>query len=94
MSDSVRIAITRDLFDEEGNLVIPGEGMALIDRIPRVEHEVLAEILPEIAPEQVATATLSSPPRSRGRPAPSPIASAWSPCSSWESATITSTSPP
>ena len=54
MSDSVRIAITRDLFDEEGNLVIPGEGLGLFDRMPGVEYEVLAGILPEIAPEQVA----------------------------------------
>ena len=31
------------------NLVIPG-GLALFDRIPGVEHEMLAELLPEIAP--------------------------------------------
>ena len=54
MSDTVRIAITRDLFDAGENLIIPGEGLGLFDRMPGVEHEMLAELLPEIAPGQVA----------------------------------------
>ena len=53
MNGTVRIAITRDLFDEEKNLIVPGEGLSLIEELAGVEYEMIAESLPAISPEQV-----------------------------------------
>ena len=53
MNGTVRIAITRDLFDEEKNLIVPGAGLSLIEELAGVEYEMIAEFLPAISPEQV-----------------------------------------
>jgi len=47
------IGITRDLFDEEGKLIIPGPGLKLIEDIPNVEYRIFEDIGPEVTPEQL-----------------------------------------
>lgn len=47
------VGITRDLFDGEGKIVIPGPGLKLLDEMPKVEYTIFASFLPEITPEQI-----------------------------------------
>jgi|TARA_B100000959_G_scaffold68122_1_gene72152 D-3-phosphoglycerate dehydrogenase len=51
--DLVKVGIARDLFDEEENLIIPGDGLKLLDQIPNIRYEMFAEYGPEITPAQV-----------------------------------------
>ena len=53
MKTSITIGITREFFDAEGNIAIPGPGLKLIDEMPGFEYRVFAEPHAEIAPEQV-----------------------------------------
>jgi len=54
MSKKARIGITRDLFDKDGKMIIPGPGLKLLDDIPDTEYEIFPELLPEIAPEHIS----------------------------------------
>jgi len=53
MSRKVRIGFTRDFLDKDGNFILPGPGLKLLDEMPNVEHEVFAEVLPEVTPQQI-----------------------------------------
>ena len=48
-----RIGITRDLFDKDGNFIIPGPGLKLLDEVPEIECQAFEEHLPEITPAQI-----------------------------------------
>lgn len=52
MSRKTRIGVTRNFFDKNGKLVFPGL-LGLFEGLPDVEHEVFAEFLPEVTPEQI-----------------------------------------
>jgi phosphoglycerate dehydrogenase-like enzyme len=52
MERKVRIAVTRDLFDNEGKSVSPGPGPKVLDEIPEVEWAMIPEYLTEVSPEQ------------------------------------------
>ena len=53
MKTRVKIGIARDLFDEEEQLIIPGEGLQLLDEMTGIEYEMLAEFLRPTAAGQV-----------------------------------------
>ncbi len=53
MGRKARIGITRDFFDEEGALWIPGPGLKLFDDIPNIEYAMIPEFKKEITPDQI-----------------------------------------
>jgi len=53
MTRKARVGFTRDFLDKEGNFILPGSGLKLLQEMPEIEHEVFAEFLPEITPEQI-----------------------------------------
>jgi phosphoglycerate dehydrogenase-like enzyme len=53
MGRKVRIGITRDCFDKEGNFMIPDPGLKLLDEMPGVEYEMFAEHFQEVSAEQI-----------------------------------------
>jgi phosphoglycerate dehydrogenase-like enzyme len=58
MTRKARVGITRDLFDKEGKLSIPGPGLKLLDDMPDVEYDIFGEFLPEITPGQIGDADM------------------------------------
>lgn len=52
MGRKVRVAVTRDLFDEEGKSVSPGSGPSVLDQLLDVEWDKFQEYLTEVTPEQ------------------------------------------
>jgi phosphoglycerate dehydrogenase-like enzyme len=52
MAAKAILGITREFFDEDGGLKIPGPGLKLLDEIPAIDYQMFAEFLPEIAAEQ------------------------------------------
>ncbi len=53
MATKATLGITREFFDEEGNLTMPGPGLKLLDDLPGLEYHVFDEWIREIPPEQV-----------------------------------------
>ena len=53
MSEKIVIGITREFFDAEGNLALPGPGLKLFDEMPGFEYRVFSEDLPVVTPGQV-----------------------------------------
>ena len=53
MSKKARIGITRDLFDKDGKMIIPGPGLKLLDDMPDTEYEIFPELIPEITPDLI-----------------------------------------
>jgi phosphoglycerate dehydrogenase-like enzyme len=53
MGRATRIGITKDTIDLEGNFIAPGPGLSLLDGMARVEYEVFADSLTEVAPRQL-----------------------------------------
>ena len=53
MDTKVRLGITRDMFDPDGNLLIPGPGLELLNDMPEIEYQMFDQFLPEVAAEQV-----------------------------------------
>jgi D-3-phosphoglycerate dehydrogenase len=53
MSRKVRIGITRDLFDKERRFIMPCPGPKLLEEMPNLEYEVLADFSKEVRPEQI-----------------------------------------
>ncbi len=53
MSDKIVIGITREFFDAEGKLTLPGPGLKLFDEMPGFEYRVFDEDLSVVTPEQV-----------------------------------------
>ncbi len=54
MGRKARVAVTRDLFDEEGKSVSPGPGPSVLDKMPDVEWDKFQEYQREVTPEQIA----------------------------------------
>jgi len=52
MNRKVRVAVTRDLFDEKGKSVSPRPGPSVLDLMPDVEWDRFQEYLTEVIPEQ------------------------------------------
>ena len=53
MARKARVGITRDFFNEEGKLWIPGPGLKLFDDIPNIEYAMIPEFKKEITPDQI-----------------------------------------
>ncbi len=53
MGRKARIGLTRDFFNEEGKLWIPGPGLKLLDDMPGVEYEMIPAFKKEITPDQI-----------------------------------------
>ena len=53
MSWKARVGFTRDYLDKEGNFVIPGPGLKLLEEMPNTEHEIFPEIVPEATPQLI-----------------------------------------
>jgi phosphoglycerate dehydrogenase-like enzyme len=54
MARKVKVAITREYIDEDGQFMVPGPGLALLDEMPNVEYTILPEFNPLVTPEQIA----------------------------------------
>ena len=52
MEAKARLGITRDFFSAEGELLIPGPGLKLLDEISALEYQMLDEFLPEVSAAQ------------------------------------------
>ena len=52
MERKVRLGITRDLFDPDGNLIIPGPGLEMLNEMPEIEYQMFDQYLPEVTAEQ------------------------------------------
>ena len=44
MTNKARIGITRDLFDKDGKVIIPGPGLKLLDDIPDIEYKIFPRV--------------------------------------------------
>ncbi|MBN2404257.1 MAG: dehydrogenase [Coriobacteriia bacterium] len=53
MARKARIAITREYIDDEGEFMVPGPGLALLDAMPGVEYRILPIFNARITPEQI-----------------------------------------
>ena len=53
MNTNITIGITREFFDAEGNLTIPGPGLKLFDEMPGFEYRIFSEVHSEVTPEQL-----------------------------------------
>ena len=53
MSAKATLGITREFFDDDGNLTMPGPGLKLLDDLPGLEYRVFDEWIREIPPEHV-----------------------------------------
>ena len=48
-----KVGFTKDLFDKDGKLILPGPVFKLLDEIPDVKYELFSEHLPEVTPGQI-----------------------------------------
>ena len=53
MNKNVTLGITRDLFDADGKLDIPGPGLKLLDEMPEIHYRMFDQFLPEVTAEQI-----------------------------------------
>lgn len=53
MNRRVTLGITRDMFDPDGKLTIPGPGLELLNEMPEIDCRMFDQFLPEVAAEQV-----------------------------------------
>ena len=53
MERKITLGITRDIFDAEGNLDIPGPGLKLLDEMPEIQYRMFDQFLPEITAQQI-----------------------------------------
>lgn len=53
MSKTATLGITREFFDTDGNLTMPGPGLKLLDGIPGLTYHAFEQALLEVSPEQV-----------------------------------------
>lgn len=53
MARKITLGITRDIFDAEGNLDIPGPGLELLDEMPEIQYRRFDQFLPEVSAEQI-----------------------------------------
>lgn len=53
MEGKITLGITRDIFDADGQLDIPGPGLALLDEMPEIQYRRFDQFLPEVTTEQI-----------------------------------------
>ena len=53
MSRTIKVGLTRDLFDKDGNPITPGPSLKLLEDMLGTDYEIFTEYLPEVTPEQV-----------------------------------------
>lgn len=53
MDGKIILGITRDIFDADGKLDIPGPGLELLNDMPEIEYRMFDQFLPEISAEQI-----------------------------------------
>ena len=53
MDRKVTLGITRDIFDADGNLDIPGPGIKLLNEMPEIQYRKFDQFLPEVTAEQI-----------------------------------------
>lgn len=53
MGQKITLGITRDMFDADGKLDIPGPGLELLDEMPEIEYRMFDQFLPEVTAEQI-----------------------------------------
>lgn len=53
MSRKVKIGITRDMLNQDGQVAVPGPWLESLDEIPNADCEVFPEFSPEVTPEQI-----------------------------------------
>ena len=53
MESKVTLGITRDMFDADGKLDIPGPGLELLDEMPEIQYRRFDQFLPEVTAAQV-----------------------------------------
>ena len=53
MESKVTLGITRDMFDADGKLDIPGPGLELLDEMPEIQYRMFDQFLPEVTAAQV-----------------------------------------
>lgn len=53
MDGKITLGITRDIFDADGNLDIPGPGLKLLDEMPEIHYRMFDQFLTEVTTEQI-----------------------------------------
>ena len=53
MEGKITLGITRDIFDADGNLDIPGPGLKLLNDMPEIHHRMFDQFLTEVTAEQI-----------------------------------------
>lgn len=53
MNAKAMLGITREFFDDDGNLNMPGPGLKLLDEMHEIDYRVFEHSLPEISPKQL-----------------------------------------
>jgi len=53
MGRKARIGFTRDYYDQDGNFILDCPGYRSLEKMPDMEREVFAEMLPEVTPLQI-----------------------------------------
>jgi len=54
ISNTFRVGLSADFCDDAGKPVFPDIGLSLLDNVPRISHQFVAEYRAEYAPEQLA----------------------------------------
>ena len=54
MGRKARVGFTKDYYDKDGNFILDCPGFRSLEKLPDIEREVFAEMLPEVAPSQIA----------------------------------------
>ena len=53
MERKITLGITRDIFDADGKLDIPGPGLELLEEMPEIEYRMFDQFLPEVTAGQI-----------------------------------------
>jgi len=53
MGRKAKIGFTKDYYDQDGNFILDCPGYRSLEKIPDMEREVFAEMLPEVTPPQI-----------------------------------------
>ncbi len=53
MGRKAKVGFTKDYYDKDGNFILDCPGFRSLEKLPGIEREVFAEMLPEVAPHQI-----------------------------------------
>ena len=53
MGRKARVGFTRDYYDKDGNFILDCPAYRSMEKMQGIESEVFAEMLPEVAPQQI-----------------------------------------